>query len=105
MNFSERLKTICNETGLNLKQISDLSGIAYSSIKKYGQGERTPKIDQIKRISSIPALEPYKELLLDQTELSAEDSEIMLLVGRLRAQGKEGEVIQILRDLQDEGGV
>ncbi len=100
MKFNERLRTVCSESGISLKKISDLTGIGYTSLKHYSQGLRNPKIEQIQKIASIPELEPWRELLLEQSELSPDETEFLVLVGRMKAQGKQAELDQILADMK-----
>jgi len=100
MEFGEKLRTVCNESGIKLKEISDLTGIGYGTLKQYSQGTRKPKVEQIQKIVAIPRLEPWRELLLEQTELNAKESEFMILLARLRAQGREDEALAILRELE-----
>ncbi len=102
MEFADKLKTVSRESGLKLKEISDLTEIAYQTLKFYSQGRRKPKIEQIQKIAAIPELAPWKEFLLEQTELTAEESELMVLIGRMKAQGREAEVLAYLRNLQSE---
>ena len=103
MDFGEKLKVVCAESGLKLKEISELSGIYYSQLKNYNQGRVKPKIDKIQKIAAIPQLEPWREFLLE-TDLEPDESEIMILLARLRKQGKESEALAILREIAGEDG-
>ena len=98
MDFSKKLKIICSESGLTLRKISELSGISYDVLKQYNQGRYKPKIDRIQMIASIPELEPWKELLLDQSELTHEDSELLIEIARWRRDGRTDELLAILRE-------
>ena len=100
MEFSEKLKIACQESNIKLKEISELSGISYDSLKKYSNGSLRPKIDKIKKIAAIPQLAPWRELLLELNDLNAEESELMILISKMKQEGREAEVLQILRDVQ-----
>lgn len=100
MDFSEKLKIVRNESGLSLRKITELSGISYGMLKQYSQGKRNPKIEQIQKIASIPEISPWRELLLEQTELTPDEGEFLVLVGRMKAQGKDEELQSILDEMK-----
>ncbi|TXR52053.1 helix-turn-helix domain-containing protein [Reinekea thalattae] len=102
MEFKEKLKVVCAESGISLKKISELSGINYSQLKDYNQGRKAPKIDKIKQIAAIPQLAPWRELLMEVNDLNAEESELMILIGKMKQEGREAELLQILREVQSE---
>ncbi|AJQ92232.1 helix-turn-helix domain-containing protein [Gynuella sunshinyii] len=100
MDFKEKLKVVRDESGISLKEIAKNSSIAYDTLRMYSQGRRKPKIEQIQKIAAIPALEPWSELLLEQTELSSDEAEFLVLVGRMKAQGKQAELDRILDEMK-----
>ena len=100
MEFSEKLKTVCAESGISLKKISNLTDISYDVLKNWSQGRRKPKIESIRKIASIPEIAPWRELLLEQTELTPDEGEFLVLVGRMKAQGKNEELQSILDEMK-----
>jgi len=73
MEFGEKLKKICKDEKLNLREFSDLTDIPYDSVRQYSRGRRTPAWEQIQKIANTPKFEKYKKFLLSESEeLSSE---------------------------------
>lgn len=109
MTFGEKIKLICDKERTNLKEISELSGIPYGSLKNYSSDHRKPKIDQIRKISEVPRFKKYEPMLLDlnepteiresETEYIVGDDRIATLLKDLREAGKLDEAIDVLEAL------
>ena len=100
MTFGEKLRTVCSESGLSLKQISERAGVSYDMLRKYSQGKTKPKSENLLKIVGIPEIAPWRELLLEQTELTPDEGEFLVLVGRMKAQGKDAELDAILEEMK-----
>ncbi|WP_018014125.1 helix-turn-helix domain-containing protein [Teredinibacter turnerae] len=66
MDFSDKLKRVVELENINLKIFSDLTDISYGTIRKYSNGERSPSLKQILKITSVPRFSKYRDLLLAQ---------------------------------------
>ena len=64
MNWSEKVKDLMNQQGLNQKQLSKKSGITEPSVCRYLKGERKPRLDII--VNFAKALNVDVEYLLDE---------------------------------------
>lgn len=61
--LAQDLKTIRQNANLTQKELSELSGVSYSSITKYETDKRQPKKEQIKRILDVLGFDIPEELL------------------------------------------
>lgn len=100
MDFKQKLKIIREESGLNIKKISELSGIKYDVLRMYSQGKRNPSTDQIRKIASVLELAPWRELLVEDSDLTLDQIDFLVLVGRMKALGKEAELRSIMEQMQ-----
>ena len=99
--------------GLNLREISELTGISYNTLTSYRQGKRVPKMKMIYKIATHPRLAKYKELLLSDDDydrltrldyptenpLSDQETHFLELMRDLKAKGKEADALAILEAL------
>ena len=63
MNIGEQIKHIRLSHGITQETLAELSGISLPAIRKYENGERNPKFDQLIKISS--ALEVSVNMFID----------------------------------------
>lgn len=63
MTIGEKIRKARKSKGLTQKELAEISGLSEISIRKYENGDRHPKSDQLKKISS--ALDISFVLLLD----------------------------------------
>lgn len=99
MNFSEKLKLICEKEGINLRKFSELTGIPYGAVKKYSGGFTAPKLNRILQISEVPRFAKYKNMLLSLDEPIGEDPEMMELIRQCEELGIADEAADVIRAL------
>lgn len=99
MDFADKLKKICTEENINLKQFSELTNISYGVIRNYAYRNRTPSHKQILKIVNTPQFVKYKNLLLSTNEPIGEDAEFLAIWNRLQEVGMEDEALDYLRYL------
>ena len=51
--FGEHLKSLLEEKGMKQKFLADKTGMTESSVSRYVNGERTPRISQAYRIACV----------------------------------------------------
>lgn len=78
MNFGEKLKRICKEEKINLREFSELIEIPYNSVRQYSSGRRTPTWDQIYKIANTPRFEKYQQFILspDSDKIETDTNEL-----------------------------
>jgi len=64
MNWSEKVRDLMKQQGMNQKQLSEKSGITEPSVCRYLKGERKPRLDII--VNFAKALEVDVDFLLDE---------------------------------------
>ncbi|MCR5095526.1 MAG: helix-turn-helix domain-containing protein [Erysipelotrichaceae bacterium] len=66
MKWSEKVKNLLNEKGMNQKDLSKKSGITEASVCRYLKGDRRPRIDVI--VNFAEALGVEVDFLLDEEQ-------------------------------------
>lgn len=102
MNFSEKLCKIRELEDLSLQEISNVSGIPYSTMRKYSAGLFSPTLPQIEKILSAPRLARYRSFLLDLDDPIGDDAYLLNLLRKAEANGKGEQARAFLRFLADE---
>lgn len=64
MTLGEKIKEVCAREGINLKEFSNLTGIAYSTLRAYVKGRFAPTLAQIKKITEVDQFRKYESFLL-----------------------------------------
>ncbi|EIM9692434.1 TPA: helix-turn-helix transcriptional regulator [Kluyvera ascorbata F0526] len=67
MNFEEKLKLIRSAEGLNQSQLSDISGIPLSTLKKIEAGYQDPGWNVLSKITEHPRFQKYTLWLMTGT--------------------------------------
>lgn len=100
MNFSNAIAEVRAAERISLKEISELSGVPYATMKHYSSGFRSPSRGNLQKIAAVPRLAKYRHLLLgtDPADIpeSELDGEISRLWQALKDQGREAEALSIL---------
>lgn len=107
--------------GINLREFSNLTGIGYSTLGRYLNGERTPSIDTINQILAVPRFSRYRNLLTAFNEPIGEEPlsnthahevreysintdplvmEAMALIRRLQELGRGDEALAVLQAIE-----
>lgn len=104
MVFKEKLKQVCKQEGVNLREFSELAGIPYGTIRGYSQGRNAPLLAQIEKMTEHPRLAKYRNYLLSTDEKSSLDAELMALFRQLEEAGKGDQALEYLRYLAEREG-
>lgn len=102
MNFSEKLKYICEREKINLREFSELCGIPYGAMKKYSGGFSAPKLNRIHQMTEHPRLSKYRNMLLsieEPIETIGEDPEVLELIRQCEELGIADEAADVIRAL------
>jgi transcriptional regulator with XRE-family HTH domain len=101
MTFGEKLKTLCDLEGINLREFSELSSVPYGTIKKYSSGFSTPKVNQIDRMTEQPRFAKYRNMLLSVDDETDAKTEFDLLLNKVIEAGKGEQALEYLRYLAE----
>jgi transcriptional regulator with XRE-family HTH domain len=71
--FREKVKELMNQENITQKELSELSGITESSISRYLNGERTPRIDIIINFAKALKVNP-NYLICNDDDLSKKET-------------------------------
>lgn len=74
MHFGEKMRMVRKRLGLRLKDLSDKSGIHYSMISKYENGDSTPSIAAMQKIAN--SLDVSIDYLMNSEEQEQHNVEI-----------------------------
>ena len=66
MEWSEKVKILMEERGMNQLELSKKSGITTASICRYLKGKRRPRVDVVVNFAKALGVEP--EILMDEGE-------------------------------------
>lgn len=109
MSFSKTLYDLRTKKGLSQKQLADLAGVSQTAIYHWEKGVRTPKIEQLDKLSNALGVH-LSELLTFDTLFNSSDSDIKNWVssmsetksdklneffGKLNAKGQEKAIEQV----------
>ena len=99
VEWSEKVRTLMNQKGMNQKELSEKSGITESSVCRYLKGERTPRIDII--INFAKALDVNVDYLLEpDDEPYSAFKDIFLAIargGNSLTEEEQEELIRLIR--------
>lgn len=102
MNFDAKIKEICAKEGINLKDLSDETGIPYATMRKYSSGHSVPRFSAIAKIANHPRFEKYKNLLFGTSDSELLNEQFVDLFRELEKRGKGEQVLEYLRFLQSQ---
>ncbi|MED1790341.1 helix-turn-helix transcriptional regulator [Brevibacillus laterosporus] len=76
MNFGERLRSLRNENGLTLRQLSERLNITYSALGKYERNEREPDFETLEKIATYFGV--MIDYLIGRTEIKTFDEFVFI---------------------------
>lgn len=101
MSFSKTLYDLRTKNGLSQKQLADLAGVSQTAIYHWEKGVRTPKIEQLDKLSNALGVH-LSDLLTFDTLFNSSDSDIKKWVSSM-GETKSDKINEFFEQLNDKG--
>ena len=98
MSFSKRLAAVRKSRNLTQAQVSEITGIHLSQVKKYESGESQPSLDVLRKITLALHISA-DELLFDQEERGPSDDFRLQFEAISKFSGEDKKVAKELLDI------
>lgn len=106
MSFSKTLRDLRTERGLSQKQLADLAGVSQTAVYHWEKGVRTPKIEQLEKLSNALGVHLSRLLTFD-TIFNSTDEDIKIWIDSIgeTKSDKINELFELLNDIGQEKAI